>query len=98
MFEKELHGTWDIWKNIDFSFIEWCDELYLINFEQSAVNNSTGVQEELKYTRDLTKNIFEIYLREGEELKDIWNERSKIPLPMGKLFYFEPKVKELKTI
>lgn len=56
-FEKELLGTWEVWEKIDYAFIEWCDELWVVNLDEKAVNNSTGVQAEIEYAKKLNKPI-----------------------------------------
>lgn len=56
-----LSGNWDVWKNIDFEFIKWCDEVILVNFNDDAVKNSIGVQDELKYANLLGKKISNFY-------------------------------------
>jgi hypothetical protein len=57
-FEKELLGTWEVWEKIDCSFIkDWCDEIWVIQFSEEAVNNSKGVQAEIEYGKSLGKII-----------------------------------------
>lgn len=49
-----LQGCWETWKKIDFEFIKWCDE--------DAVKNSVGVQDEIRYAKELGKKItFYVY-------------------------------------
>ena len=52
-----LKGDWDTWKRVDFEFIKWCDEVVVINFDEEAVANSTGVQGELEFATELGKKI-----------------------------------------
>jgi nucleoside 2-deoxyribosyltransferase len=56
-FDKQLLGTWDVWSKIDFAFIDWCDELIVIDFNSEAVQNSTGVQAEIEYAQKLGKPV-----------------------------------------
>jgi nucleoside 2-deoxyribosyltransferase len=56
-----LKGDWETWKKIDFEFINWCDEVIVINFDNDAVENSTGVQEEIKYANILGKKVKYFY-------------------------------------
>jgi hypothetical protein len=56
-FDKQLLGTWDVWSKIDFAFIDWCDELIVIDFNSEAVQNSTGVQAEIEYAQKLGKSV-----------------------------------------
>lgn len=52
-----LKGNWETWMKIDFAFIDWCDEIVVVNFDEKAVENSEGVQAEIKYGKNLGKNI-----------------------------------------
>ena len=56
-----LKGTWDVWKRIDFEFIDWCEEVVVVNFSNEAVEQSTGVQDELKYAKSLGKPVTYFY-------------------------------------
>ena len=38
-------------------FMNWCDEVIVINFNQQALENSKGVQIELKYAEDIGRKI-----------------------------------------
>jgi hypothetical protein len=58
-----LKGDWETWKKIDFEFIKWCDEVVVVNFDEEAVANSTGVQGELEFAEELGKNIRYYYDR-----------------------------------
>lgn len=57
--KTELLGTtWDVWEKIDCSFIkDWCDEIWVIQFSEEAVKNSTGVQAEIEFGKSLGKVI-----------------------------------------
>ena len=55
-----LDGSWDTWKELDMEFIRWCDEVYVINFNDLATEKSVGVQDELKYAREIGKEIIYI--------------------------------------
>lgn len=56
-----IQGDWKTWKKIDFEFIRWCDEIIVINFDKEAVENSVGVQDEIKYGREIGKSIMNYY-------------------------------------
>ena len=56
-----MEGNWEVWKRIDLQFIDWCDEVVVINFDEEAVKNSVGVQDELKYARENGKEISNYY-------------------------------------
>ena len=62
-----LKGDWETWKRIDFEFIKWCDEVVVVNFDEEAVTNSTGVQGELEFATELGKKISYYYDRQGVE-------------------------------
>lgn len=46
-------GSWNFWKKIDYQFLDWADDLYVLTPEEGSdkVDNSVGVQEEIKYFR-----------------------------------------------
>ena len=52
-----LDGSWDTWKELDMEFIRWCDEVVVVNFNDVATQKSTGVQDELKYAKEIGKQI-----------------------------------------
>ena len=56
-----LQGDWETWKKIDLEFIRWCDEVIVIDFDEKAVNESVGVQDELKYAEEIGKPIYHYY-------------------------------------
>ena len=58
---SKLSGNWEIWKKLDFEFINWCDELIIINFDDDAVNKSIGLQDEIKYAKEMNKKITNYY-------------------------------------
>lgn len=73
-FDKQLLGTWDVWSKIDFAFIDWCDELIIIDFNETAVKESTGVQAEIEYAKSLGKPVKRIEVKDkinSKQLNDI---------------------------
>jgi hypothetical protein len=62
-----LKGDWDTWKRVDFEFIQWCEEVVVVNFDNDVVTNSVGVQGELEYATELGKKISYYYDRQGVE-------------------------------
>lgn len=56
-----LKGNWETWMAIDYAFIEWSDEIIVVNFDEKAVKESTGVQDEIKYGKKLGKSIKNYY-------------------------------------
>ena len=55
-----LDGSWDTWKELDMEFIRWCDEVHVINFNDLATKNSVGVNDEIKYAKEIGKEIIYI--------------------------------------
>ena len=57
--ENKLPGNWEFWSAIDYQFIDWADELWvLIPTEgEERVLNSTGVQAEIKYAIEKGKSV-----------------------------------------
>jgi nucleoside 2-deoxyribosyltransferase len=53
----KMKGSWDVWKRIDMEFIKWCDEVIVINFDNSAVEKSIGVQAEIDFAKELGKPV-----------------------------------------
>jgi nucleoside 2-deoxyribosyltransferase len=54
-----LKGTWDFWQKIDFQFIEWCDEVWILIPKEGVqkVKDSVGVQSEIEYAITLGKPV-----------------------------------------
>lgn len=55
-----LDGSWDTWKELDMEFIRWCDEVHVINFNDLATKNSVGVNDEVKYAKEIGKEVIYI--------------------------------------
>jgi hypothetical protein len=55
-----LDGSWDTWKELDMEFIRWCDEVHVINFNDLATKNSVGVNDEIKYAKEIGKEVIYI--------------------------------------
>ena len=57
--EHGLKGTWDFWQNIDYQFIDWCDEIWVVipNKDLDLVLKSTGVMAEIKYGKEKNKPV-----------------------------------------
>ena len=76
----EVPHTWDYWQHIDYQFIDWCDELWvLVPTEKDGkerVENSTGVTAEIKYAVEQNKPVkfFEI---EDDKIKFLENGGSR---------------------
>jgi len=53
--ECNLPTDWEYWKNIDISFLKWCDVVHVICLH--GWKESKGVQAEIKIARVLGKEI-----------------------------------------
>ena len=51
----DLPGDWDFWKEFDVTFIEWCDELWVLT--QNGWETSTGVTAERKLAIKMGKPV-----------------------------------------
>lgn len=64
--DEGLRYSQDFWMNQDLPFIEWCDKVFCIvigEFGYELIDNSKGVQRELKEANKLNKQ-FEFYYYE----------------------------------
>ena len=63
-------GTWDFWKNIDFEFIDWAEEVWVLIPQESEnlelVEKSTGVMAELGYAAKQNKVIKFFRINNGQ--------------------------------
>jgi len=57
---QELPGSWDFWEKFDRSFIEWCDEVWVI--QHPMTEQSRGVKAEKKIAAELGKTIRPYYI------------------------------------
>ena len=57
--ECGLPTDWEYWKNIDTSFLEWCDEVHVVCIP--GWKESKGVQAEIKIAIKLGKKI--VYIK-----------------------------------
>lgn len=62
--EHNLKGDWSFWQKIDFQYIDWCDEVWVVTPIEgyNKVLNSVGVQAEIKYAQLIEKPVKEISL------------------------------------
>lgn len=62
-------GDWEFWQKIDFQFIDWCDEVWVLTPEEGEekVNNSVGVQAEIDYAKRTNKKVVSITLNDLEK-------------------------------
>lgn len=67
-----VKGSWDYWKILDFQFIDWADEVYVLIPKEGLIKNflSTGVVEEIRYAEQYLKPVKFVYLSEdGKKLE-----------------------------
>jgi hypothetical protein len=69
-YSEELLGSWEVWSKIDYSFINWAEEIWVVCIERHLVTKSIGVQAELKYGRDHGKTIRYIGLEYDGDIKE----------------------------
>jgi hypothetical protein len=60
-----VRGSWDYWQKIDFQFIDWADEVWVLVPVEGMirVKHSTGVQGEIEYARKTGKRIKYIHVK-----------------------------------
>lgn len=62
-----LPKDWNYWKQLDESFIEWCDEIRIVVMNNNGIDRiskSSGVQGEIKIGKKLRKILY--YENEGD--------------------------------
>ena len=75
-----LKGNWDFWKEIDYQFIDWCDEVYVLIPKEGGelIYSSVGVQAELKYAKEKGKKITYILAVNDNKYKEIEMREEKM--------------------
>lgn len=65
--------TWDYWQHIDYQFVDWCDELWVLIPKEGLkpLKASTGVNAEIKYAKEHNKEVNFVYVENGQ-LHDIY--------------------------
>lgn len=53
----KLPSDFSFWKALDKSFVDWCDEVWVITESEFEVSNSKGVQSEMGMARSAGKPI-----------------------------------------
>lgn len=63
-----MKGDWEFWQKIDYQFIDWADEIWVLIPEEGidSVLNSIGVMAEIKYAKQTKKPIRYIYELAGQ--------------------------------
>ena len=64
--------TWDYWQHIDYQFMDWCDELWVLIPKEGieVLRKSTGVTAEIKYAKEHSKNVKFIHIID-DQLYDV---------------------------
>ena len=65
----DIPSNWEVWINIDRSFIEWCDEVWV--YTLNGWKKSKGVKAEIAIAKELGKTIRYI------EDNSLWKSRPK---------------------
>lgn len=70
-----VKGTWDFWSKIDYEFIDWSDEVWVIVPKEgyNKVLHSVGVNAEIKYAEEKGKPV---KLITESEIKKMFDEHS----------------------
>ena len=71
--------TWEYWQHIDYQFIDWCDEVWVLVPKEGMefIKKSTGVQAEIKYAKEHNKPVRFVTVI-NNELKDYEEESTPI--------------------
>lgn len=64
--EFQMSGSWEYWQNIDYAFIDWVDEVWVLIPAEGydKVQASTGVQAEINYATKLGKPVIQASINE----------------------------------
>ena len=67
--EYNVPGDWNFWQKIDFQFIDWADEIFVLIPEEGfeKVESSTGVQAEVEYAKRNNKPVHYFKLKDLQE-------------------------------
>ena len=65
---ETVPGNWEFWQKIDYQFIDWADEIYVLipREGEEKVLNSIGVQAEIKYAKEHNKPVYYIKVINGQ--------------------------------
>lgn len=64
--QEGVPGSWSFWEKFDRSFIEWSDKVYIVVIGEKGekmIENSVGVQGEIKIAKELEKPIERYYYK-----------------------------------
>lgn len=78
----EIPHTWEYWQHIDYQYLDWADELWILVPEEGIqpVKKSTGVQAEIAYAKKLGIPILYVSI---DELMKKTDERLKVGAKNG---------------
>lgn len=64
----EIPHTWEYWQHIDYQFIDWADEVWVLVPDEGPIPiiNSTGVQAEIVYAEEHDKKVRFIKIKDGK--------------------------------
>jgi len=62
--ECDIDGEWEAWEKIDYEFLNWCDEVLVVNYDNEMTEKSVGVNAEIAYASNLGKEIKYKYPRD----------------------------------
>lgn len=68
--EHGLPGDWKFWQEIDYQFIDWCEEVFVVIPEEGfdKISSSTGVMAEISYAMSKNKSVYFISINEENSL------------------------------
>jgi nucleoside 2-deoxyribosyltransferase len=49
--------NWKVWQKVDYALLDMCDEVLVVNFNDKAIENSEGVQDEIAYAKKHKKPV-----------------------------------------
>jgi hypothetical protein len=79
----EIPHTWEYWQHIDYQFIDWADEVWVLIPEEGIepVIGSTGVNAEIQYAKKHKKKVNFVQLVNNElvgfKIAEWWKEHEK---------------------
>lgn len=64
----KLPKTWNFWKKIDYQFIDWADEVWVLVPKEGieSILASTGVNAEIDYAKESLKKVKFVQVKNGK--------------------------------
>jgi hypothetical protein len=55
----DIPHTWEFWSQIDYQFLDWCDEVWVLVPKEGIVpiKKSVGINAEIKYAKEHNKSV-----------------------------------------